>query len=350
MKAILSCLVIAVVTLAQNPTPQWNPSYQSLGVYCWADAPNPNEPTTRGHVGGCGCENTNFRIQGQLYMMESTGHSCDVVFPGYNSTLLGDCSYFRIRNMTSGRIIANVSQSLGHSFFAASYDHERETLWVFGSAHARNNKLHPGPCDIAPHKGCYVGAWSSKDLTTWSATAKALTLPDGYSFYNNDVTFVRKMSPDSDLPKHQAVMILEWRQDDPHHFPHPSPFAINTGEDGDLSTNWVLLDPDNYTITGFPKGAAGEGLDDAPTIRAKDAFGAVMNMHGDEVFLLLWQCETSVVNCFPCCMRCRGSIREGKKDRSGKRNKTPSQNVGESFFLFVVDLAKRGNRCMFPHI
>ena len=49
----------------------------------------------------------------------------------------GDCSYFRIRNVTTGIIVANVSQSLRHSFFAAVADHRRRVVWVFGGAHAR---------------------------------------------------------------------------------------------------------------------------------------------------------------------------------------------------------------------
>jgi hypothetical protein len=38
-----------------------------------------------------------MRVDGELIMMESTEHGCDVVFPRYNSTTEGDCSYFRIR-------------------------------------------------------------------------------------------------------------------------------------------------------------------------------------------------------------------------------------------------------------
>ena len=125
------------------------------------------------HSGGCGCENTQFRwTDGQLYMMESHGHDCNPMFEGYNTTLEGDCSYFRIRHMLSGRIIANVSESLRHSFFSAVVDYDAKPsakLWVFGPAHARGNKVKPGPCDgNGDWRGCYIGSWSSTDLTTWS--------------------------------------------------------------------------------------------------------------------------------------------------------------------------------------
>ena len=124
-----------------------------------------------------------MRIDGELVMMESTEHGCDVVFPGYNSTTEGDCSYFRIRcaltsftlwlhdcqagsklfinsiahspsdctdrNVSTGDVIANVSESLRHSFFAAVADHHRRVVWVFGGAHARGNTVNPNVCDVS---------------------------------------------------------------------------------------------------------------------------------------------------------------------------------------------------------
>jgi hypothetical protein len=52
------------------------------------------------------------------------------------------------RNVTTGLVIANVSESLRHSFFAAVADHNRRIVWVFGSAHARGNKIKPNLCDV----------------------------------------------------------------------------------------------------------------------------------------------------------------------------------------------------------
>ena len=106
----------------------------------------------------------------------------------------GDCDYFRIRDVQTGIIIANVSESLQHSFFSAVADHEQKILWVFGSAHARRNKLIPNKCDVKPTNGCYVGVWKASfhDLTSWTKTEQALVLPFGYSLFNQDVTLVRK--------------------------------------------------------------------------------------------------------------------------------------------------------------
>ena len=85
-------LILASVSHSQDPSPDWKPNFQSLGVHCWSNAPNPNKPNGH-HDGGCGCENTQVRIRGRMYMMESTAHGCDDAFPWYNSTVRGDCSF-----------------------------------------------------------------------------------------------------------------------------------------------------------------------------------------------------------------------------------------------------------------
>ena len=208
-------------------------------------------------AGGCGCENTQFRWKGELMIMESHGHGCDYVFPWYNTTEQGDCTYFRIRSMSTGIIIANVSESIDHSFFSAVVDYSRpdgERLWVFGPAHARQNKKHPGPCDGSGNiTGCYIGAWSSTDLVHWSPVAKALELPDHHAAFNTDVAIVPTSSLGVKLgilPAHQAVMtLLVGRNDDTVPRNSLGGFAINVGKDGDLSENWVLL-PSNFSVSG----------------------------------------------------------------------------------------------------
>ena len=273
--ATLVLQLLAPSSLSQDPSPEWTPNHHtSLGLTCAKDAPNPNDPSSR-HSGGCGCENTLLRLDGQLYLMESHSHGMDDVFPPdvYNSSTQGDNSFFRLRNFKTGIIIANVSQSIGHSFCAAAADHERRQLWVFCGANARGNKLNPGPCGTTPRRGCYVGAWNASfdDLTSWSPTRKALVLPDGTSLFNNDVALVRGAAAAAAAatlagaaPPHQAVMIIEGRAD--KGVARPGPFAVNTGNDGDLGANWKILDQSKYNF-GLPKGAAGEGTGDAPALR-----------------------------------------------------------------------------------
>ena len=55
--------------------------------------------------------------------MESHSHGCDAVFAsiGYNTTTMGDCSYFRIRDFATGVILANVSGSLGYGTFRLNF-------------------------------------------------------------------------------------------------------------------------------------------------------------------------------------------------------------------------------------
>ena len=149
-RGVAALLILALPSPkeAQNPTPSWRPNFSPLGLFCFKDAQNPNVDPAGQHLyphsGGCGCENTQFRwTDGELYMMESHGHDCDPIFAGYNSSQEGDCSYFRILHMLSGRIVANVSESLRHSFFSAVVDYDAKPtpkIWVFGPAHARGNR------------------------------------------------------------------------------------------------------------------------------------------------------------------------------------------------------------------
>ena len=283
-------LLLGVVSLAvaQEPSQTWEPNqHSSLGLTCAKDAPNPNDPSSHSHNGGCGCENTLLRIDGQLVLMESASHGLDDVFPHlYNSSAQGDNSYFRMRDFRTGIIIANVSESIGHSFCAAVADHARRQVWVFCGANARGNKKNPGPCGVSPRRGCYVGAWNASfdDLTTWSPTRKALTLPDGTSLFNNDVALVQPPPPgqrgaDVAQPRrHQAAMIIEGRAD--KGTARPGPFAINVGSDGDLGANWIILDPSKYSFDGIPKGAAGEGTGDAPSLRYDSEQGYYYSIGG----------------------------------------------------------------------
>ena len=169
--------------------------------------------------------------------MESVDtHPCNKLFPKAAPDNDQACGYFRIRELSTGKVVSNVSQSIGHNFCSALADHKRDTLWVFCSAFARRNKLNPGPCAHG-YNGCYVGGWKTKlsgDLNTWSRTAKVLTLPGGMGMANNDATLVSgaaavaaALIPGA-APPHQAVMIIEGRGNWSRGVPYPE-FAINTG-------------------------------------------------------------------------------------------------------------------------
>ena len=270
---LLACAALAATpAAAQEPPHGWTPRYTSLGPFC--------SHGLRGNDGECGCENTQIRQQnGSMYIMESVStHPCDRLFPRAAAGNRGACSYFRIRELRTGRIVSNVSGSINHDFCSAAADHERDKLWVFCSAFGRRDKEHPGPCQAAGgYDGCYVGAWWTRlsgDLDSWSPTAKALTLPPGMGLANNDVALVSgpaaaaALDLPGALPKHQAVMILEGRGNwsRGQHYPE---FAINTGTDGDLTRSWELLNASSHRIAA-PAGKRlpdGEGTGDAPTLR-----------------------------------------------------------------------------------
>ena len=224
--------------------------------------------------------------------MESVAtHPCNRLFPIAAKGNKQACSYFRIRELLTGRIIANVSQSIDHDFCSALADHGRDTLWVFCSAFGRRNKLHPGPCQASGgYAGCYVGAWRTKlsgDLTNWSPTMKALTLPIGMGMANNDVTLVSGPAARAAAklpgaaPLHQAVMIIEGRGNWSRGVHYPE-FAINIGTDGDMSKNWVLLNASQFHIGAKPRQRLpdGEGTGDAPTIRFDVSTGHYYSLGG----------------------------------------------------------------------
>ena len=115
-----------------------------------------------------------------------------------------------------------------------------------------------GACSDAQRhvgSGCYVGAWSTKDLKTWSGPSKAVTLPLPQTVPNVGASMVPKSAGHRPpkLQGHQAYMAF---------VRDPSPAvastcgrltagaerqegsafqAINIGSDKNLSKNWKLV-------------------------------------------------------------------------------------------------------------
>ena len=76
--------------------------------------------------------------------------------------------------------------------------------------------------------GCYVGAWSTKDLKTWSGPSKAVTLPLPHTVPNVGAAMVTQKGAARfhGIPEHQGYMAFEGG----------SFTALNVGTDRDLST------------------------------------------------------------------------------------------------------------------
>ena len=162
-------------------------------------------------------------------------------------------SFFCVFDGATGQNISCPESSYDHFFFSSIVDHtrgeENQTVWVFGSAWNRANRTShggswgSGPCEDASRgvgPGCYVGAWSSQDMTTWQFS-EAVTFPVPQTTANPGASMVpisSQPTPAGHLARHQAFMALEG-----------GPLAINTGEDGNLHQSWKLLSP---SYTGAP--------------------------------------------------------------------------------------------------
>jgi len=98
-----------------------------------------------------------------------------------------------------------------------------------------------------PAGGCYVGSWSTTDpaLQAWTFS-RALTMPGKYTVPNVGVGLVppgQVIAPP--LPPHSAFMSLEMDFDTPH---SGNAVAVNVGVHGDLSTDWIFLDPATFGV------------------------------------------------------------------------------------------------------
>ena len=204
------------------------------------------------HLGawtGANLEASPLFYKGRLYLMMS---QMGEFSPG------GAHSFFCVFDGLTGEKLTCPESSSGHAFCSAivqpadstASPARNETLWVFCSAWDRANHTEcqtPGwGCGACanPDGGCYVGSWScSADSVEecgdgWTFT-HALTLPGKVTVPNVGVGLVpHQASATGDLPQHQAFMALE----------SSFSLAINVGNDGDLSSNWIFLDPATHTI------------------------------------------------------------------------------------------------------
>jgi hypothetical protein len=157
-------------------------------------------------------------------------------------------SYVRIRELQSGKVIANVTATIGTSFVSAFVDREHgPTVWLSALAVDR----------CVAQCGDGVLALSSTDLVTWtSATAVA-----GVHTCNTEVARVEH--PPASLPRHTHVMILE-----------PFSFMLLDAPGGDLSTGWFPAP--NATAPSAPSGG--------PSIRFEGGYYYVIT-GGHKVYL-----------------------------------------------------------------
>jgi len=128
-----------------------------------------------------------------------------------------------IRELKTGRFVANISETIGTSFVSPFVDEEKDTLWL-----AANNE------DRCVHQcGVGVQVLSSRDLKTFTS-ALAMNI----STCNIDIT--RVSSPPPGLPPHRYAMLVE-----------DNTIYLNDNSDGNLSHGWFH---GGQVKSGFPGG------------------------------------------------------------------------------------------------
>eukprot|EP00041_Stephanoeca_diplocostata_P003034 m.31478 g.31478 ORF g.31478 m.31478 type:complete len:923 (-) comp13977_c0_seq1:581-3349(-) len=161
-------------------------------------------------------ENSLFLWNNQMYVLENMICS-DPNHAGRWDPRFAGHSYARIRNLTDGTIIANVSQTIDHAFVSSFPDYEHGRLWLFG--------IDVNRCHGMSGSRSVDGFWSS-DLVTWHSG----TAIHNIATYNVEAAYVD--TTPAGMPPHRYVMIVE-----------PFDFLINNNTDGNLTgPGWVKVD------------------------------------------------------------------------------------------------------------
>jgi len=175
-------------------------------------------------------------------------------------------SYFRIRDLDSGVVLRNLTESCQHSFGSAFVDtlpNGTEVLWIFGSSWWRPELTAPRSRFLAGDKagGVDSSTWSggcSKDATCSLGAFRttdpelrifaAAAIPMNRSTWNVDVTHG---PPAADGSK-TYVMAAEQQPlpGAPSGSSWTSYFFVNSAKDGDLTTAWTMLPTATHVLGG----------------------------------------------------------------------------------------------------
>lgn len=216
--------------------------------------PYPGWKTNFNHAGmlpGFG-ESSPFALGSGFYLMTSTE---GLFWPDDKCH-----SYFCVHDMYTGDVLSCPNASSGFAFFSAVTDFNHTVVWVFGSAQDRCTSgpgckpFGCGPCDDASGK-CYIGAWSSTGPAipggewVWDGPFEALHLPPNVWVPNVGVGVVPAGTQVPGLSEPiQAFMALEGAPKSPAPGVNGRYLAVNTGQDGNLGTNWQLLNFSTHNV------------------------------------------------------------------------------------------------------
>ena len=201
-------------------------------------------------------------------------------------------SYFRVRDLSSGRVIINITETCNHAFGAAFVETSAggiDTLFIFGTPWARYQSRRDytsiGSSYCSDSSNCTIAAFWSNDpsLQKWNARFSAAR--PNVSVYNNDVTHVAAPSTAmarqniriSGLPEHQWIMVIEAGPDFRAHF------ALSNSSDPTDPNAWSFLDPNIFIVPQFGHGDIGQG----PSIRYDPATGYYYVLTGGNTIRVL---------------------------------------------------------------
>ena len=193
-------------------------------------------------------ENTPVYWHGALLLLENIDCSYKGHAGEWEPLVWGNHSYARLRDFSTGAVLANVSSSVGFGFLSAFPDYEHDTLWLFGT-----------PVDRCFGNGdaTTIYAWWTRDasLQVWE---RALAFDLGQHTYNVQVTHVgprgcagaaeraawaslRAARGPSALPPHRYAMFAECFT-----------WLVNDATDGNLTSGWTVVNS-----TAPPHGSCG---------------------------------------------------------------------------------------------
>jgi hypothetical protein len=246
------------------PSRPWTPHYTNHGAFavqtletslffwrgCGSDpgsGPGPGSSASSGGAGGGEAAKSPGAPKG-MYVMESMA-GCHHRGAGAVPDRFANHSYFRVRDLRSGEIVANVAESIGFGFGSSFVDYDHQTLWIFGTRHDRCVNEHACDKDSSSEE-CLaqqgVWSWSTRNLITWTRHKTDVSWPDecrvrcdhaaGNSTrnFNVDVSRVRRATRKAPgvqvLPSHRYVMVT-----------NTGNLMVNNQADGNLTRGWYTM-------------------------------------------------------------------------------------------------------------
>jgi hypothetical protein len=234
-------------------------------------------------------------FNGRLLMVESMIDGDPEYLPICGPTATS--TYFRVRDMSNGTPLVNITSSCGFAFasgWVVTNDEGLDTLYIYGTS-----GRFTGACS-GSGSNCSIDAFYSSDPTladaSWTHVPRVLV--QGRSVYNQYVAHVgapessasSSKSPADDgdgpvLPYHQWAMIMEADFSDGKGFQ----FAVSNSSDPTDASMWVGLDTNDFwldQLSGWQCGAC-------PTMKQDPATGYYYVLTGGfEIYVLRSQTLT----------------------------------------------------------